>query len=67
MILACNNGTYGDNCSKTCGKCRHAGQCNHVNGTCNNGCESGYQGDKCDAGECLVNFYLLRPQHLMGD
>lgn len=40
---------------------------NHINGKCKNGCNSGYQGDKCDEGKCLVNFYLVRPPHFMFD
>lgn len=67
LILGCNNRTNGDNCSKTCGKCRHSEQCHHINGKCKNGCNSGYQGDKCDEGKCLVNFYLVRPPHFMFD
>lgn len=61
--LACSNRTYGENCSKTCGKCRHSEQCHHINGTCSNGCDSGYQGDKCDKGEYLGCCYLSMPKY----
>ena len=43
----CAEGYYGDECSKVCGWCKHADDCYHVNGTCLNGCESGYIDDMC--------------------
>lgn len=46
----CDNGTYGDNCSMPCGQCLDSAQCHHVNGTCMNGCASGYGGFKCTDG-----------------
>lgn len=58
-ILACSNRTYGENCSQTCGKCRNLGQCHHINGTCSNGCDRGYQGDKCDKSEYLGIVFLV--------
>lgn len=41
---------YGVNCSKSCGNCKNNQQCDHIDGTCMNGCENGYQGFKCDKG-----------------
>ena len=43
----CDEGYYGDECSKVCGWCKQADNCYHVNGTCLNGCESGYINDMC--------------------
>lgn len=48
-IIECNSGTYGKNCSYQCGECLNAVTCDHVNGTCSEGCKPGWQNtDKCD-------------------
>lgn len=57
MFLACPDGTFGTDCSMQCGKCRGVGQCNHIDGTCKNGCEIGYSGSKCTEGKHIVNCY----------
>lgn len=44
---------YGENCSKECGTCRAKEQCDHINGVCTNGCEIGYDGQKCIKGSLL--------------
>ena len=46
-IIACNNGTFGHNCSEQCGSCVKFGQCHHINGTCLEGCVSGFIGSTC--------------------
>lgn len=38
---------YGENCGIACGNCLAKEQCHHINGTCMNGCDRGYQGSKC--------------------
>ena len=43
----CGNGTFGYDCTETCGKCMGEEPCNHVNGTCLDGCGRGYKGDLC--------------------
>lgn len=49
--LECENKTYGENCSNTCGRCRNSVACNNINGTCPDGCDPGWQStDKCDVG-----------------
>ena len=35
---------------KRCGNCSGGVQCDHVTGTCPNGCDLGMHGDKCDRG-----------------
>ena len=47
-MIACRTGTYGKNCNDTCGHCLNPGECYHVNGTCVEGCEAGYQGNLCE-------------------
>lgn len=46
-VLACEIGSYGNNCIKTCGECGDINQCHHINGTCLTGCAAGYQGNLC--------------------
>lgn len=53
MVLECNEGKFGTDCSRTCScNVTNTATCNHVNGTCT--CKSGFQGDFCtdDADEC---------------
>nr|XP_034321234.1 multiple epidermal growth factor-like domains protein 10 isoform X2 [Crassostrea gigas] len=54
--LECDGNLYGENCSKSCGNCKHNQQCHYINGSCMNGCENGYQGLKCDK-ECNNGTY----------
>ena len=37
-------------CTQVCGNCLNGEQCDHVNGSCANGCDKGTHGDKCDKG-----------------
>lgn len=53
-ITECKNKTYGPGCLKTCGHCVNGEQCNHVNGTCHNGCEAGIYGSHCQMGISLA-------------
>lgn len=36
-----------------CGNCIESEQCHHINGTCMNGCDRGYQGLHCTQGKYL--------------
>lgn len=49
-LIACDSHFYGENCSTPCGNCLESKQCQHTNGTCMNGCASGYQGLTCKEG-----------------
>ena len=51
----CNVYTYGSDCI-SCGNCSGGVQCNHVTGTCPNGCDAGMYGDKCDLGNMRIKF-----------
>ena len=50
IFTECADNTYGLECTKLCPKCRDGEQCDHVNGSCPNGCDKGIYGDKCDRG-----------------
>ncbi|GFR94854.1 multiple epidermal growth factor-like domains 10 [Elysia marginata] len=54
----CGNGTFGQSCSEACSEhCAGAdNSCHPVNGTCDLGCGSGYQGDLCTQ-ECDKGTY----------
>ncbi|XP_056014348.1 uncharacterized protein LOC125676360 isoform X2 [Ostrea edulis] len=45
----CTNGWYGEDCIEACsGNCADNTTCNRFNGTCSNGCETSFNGEKCD-------------------
>ena len=50
QITACDGGTYGIDCSGTCGFCKYQTDCNFITGHCNEDCEPGYEGDLCIQG-----------------
>ena len=52
----CDGHTYGLGCKQSCGKCSGGVQCDHVTGSCPNGCDAGMYGDKCDIGKVRFNF-----------
>ena len=49
-LTECHSGTYGQNCTLSCGKCVAKEPCHYVTGACMNGCERGYQGKQCKTG-----------------
>ncbi|XP_078329082.1 uncharacterized protein LOC111114425 isoform X2 [Crassostrea virginica] len=64
-VYGCNAYTYGSNCIH-CGNCSGGVQCNHVTGTCPNGCDAGIYGDKCDF-ECDNHTYGLECKEMCGN
>ena len=56
-VTGCDVYTYGVDC-KRCGNCSGGVQCDHVTGTCPNGCEPGMYGDECDRGNFRIKFSL---------
>ena len=52
-LTDCNPGYYGGGCGETCSEHCAGDQdfCDHVNGTCDLGCDPGYQGYYCIQGE----------------
>ena len=49
-IKLVKNLTYGLDCQEICGNCLNLKQCNHINGSCMEGCDPGFQGEKCVRG-----------------
>lgn len=48
---ACDRGSYGVDCNKSCGNCHDLTQCAFINGNCLTGCVAGYKGDLCKTRE----------------
>lgn len=51
LLKGCDDGVFGENCNTSCGRCISSEPCHHINGTCMNGCESGFHGWNCTEGE----------------
>ena len=49
----CDGKMFGKNCKELCGKCFNNDQCNHINGSCMNGCNPGYYGITCTEGTSI--------------
>lgn len=47
LFTECEGGTFGLDCNKTCGHCKHMKHCHHVTGVCMHGCVPGYYGLRC--------------------
>ncbi|CAB1347761.1 unnamed protein product [Coregonus sp. 'balchen'] len=50
-ILACPEGGFGENCSRSC-ECQNGATCDHVSGRCS--CGAGWTGASCQEGEWLI-------------
>lgn len=50
ILTDCDENMFGERCSSSCGHCLGSEQCHHINGTCMNGCASGYEGELCRKG-----------------
>ena len=60
-LTGCNVYTYGSDCIY-CGNCSGGVPCNHVTGTCPNGCDEGIYGDKCDFGSLKIEVFFFTIQ-----
>lgn len=58
ISLGCVDYKYGLECNSTCGKCFDGNKCNHMTGSCPNGCDAGVFGDKCDQGK-IITFWSV--------
>lgn len=52
FVSECLDQTYGQECQQICGNCKNKEPCHHVNGSCPDGCDNGYYGNKCNLGTC---------------
>nr|XP_022304882.1 cell death abnormality protein 1-like [Crassostrea virginica] len=64
-VYGCDVYTYGLDC-KRCGTCRGGVQCDHVTGTCPNGCYPGIYGNECDR-VCSNNTYGVECKERCGN
>lgn len=55
----CPRFTYGKGCFQRCGNCANGATCDHVTGTCPEGCMPGYTGNKCDKGQITVFWFKI--------
>lgn len=55
---ACDQGSYGDNCSDICGHCRDINKCSNSNGKCLTGCDAGFQGELCKTREFMSYVFM---------
>ena len=51
FITGCQGNKHGQSCSRDCGFCRDNQSCDPIDGSCQHGCEKGYQGVNCDKGK----------------
>lgn len=49
--LECIEGYYGEECGSICGYCLDNTTCHHVTGSCDKGCQPGYQEPNCTLGD----------------
>lgn len=54
IFIACDDGTFGTNCSNVCGHCNKGQACDKETGVCPNGCDSGYIGVHCKESKVSV-------------
>lgn len=56
FFAACPYSKYGGNCSETCGNCFKNLTCNHIDGTCINGCQKGFRGQFCRSSKSVASY-----------
>lgn len=56
MLIECDAGTFGTNCSGTCGHCHKGQSCDKEMGACPKGCDSGYEGIYCNKSNISFDF-----------
>ncbi|XP_046556654.1 uncharacterized protein LOC124265854 [Haliotis rubra] len=55
VAIACSDGRYGQHCQFECGHCKGNLPCNKISGTCDQGCQPGFQEAFCKA--CVDGMY----------
>lgn len=56
ILVGCDDGTFGTNCSSTCGHCHKGQPCDKKTGACPKGCGPGYEGIYCNKCKISINF-----------
>lgn len=56
LFTECGNRNFGPDCKESCGKCLRGEPCHHINGTCMDGCDSGYFGILCTKGNLKSHY-----------
>lgn len=59
FFAACPYSKYGGNCSETCGNCFKNLTCNHIDGTCINGCQKGFRGQFCRSSKSVASYKYM--------
>lgn len=54
IVTDCETYKYGIGCTEDCGYCINGRRCNHINGFCYAGCETGYYGSQCKMGKVVM-------------
>lgn len=49
-FIECDGMKYGFGCIYNCGTCLDHKQCHHINGSCLQGCDAGFEGNLCKTG-----------------
>ncbi|XP_062574210.1 multiple epidermal growth factor-like domains protein 10 isoform X2 [Saccostrea cucullata] len=62
----CTSNTYGQDCGLRCGACLGHKQCNHINGSCPEGCDAGFKGTFCYI-ECPAGYFGYYCEHNCND
>ncbi|XP_046574038.1 scavenger receptor class F member 1-like [Haliotis rubra] len=55
VAIACSDGRYGQHCQSECGHCKGNLPCNKISGTCDQGCQPGFQEAFCKG--CVDGMY----------
>lgn len=58
FFIECIAGFHGENCSFTCGKCLNSTACHHITGSCDQGCDPGFEGLTCKKGTLFIKMPL---------
>lgn len=58
FIIECKVGFYGKNCNIICGKCLNSIICYYIIGSCDKGCDFGYEGLICKKGMRFMKMYI---------
>lgn len=58
ILVGCEDGIFGINCSSICGYCYKGQLCDKKMGVCFKECDFGYEGFYCNKSEIIIDFDL---------